>query len=230
MVQTQFTTTFHLAAGIDETSVAHWFVGEGERVRGSAPLVTLHHQTGAAFTLRTPSASLLNGATIQRILLHEGSSVSASDVLAVLTKTTIEAGRAIEQVGVGAREPEESATCAEMGVDLVFTSSSLARDLLFERFPRFRRFYFRTYPLLPLLDLGCFTIIAILSALWLNRQFAHLSGTPASPGQGGWSLLIALASFIPVAIGILAAVALIALRQFSLRRLYRKHRSARPGR
>ena len=227
MEQTALTTTFHLNAGINETYVAHWFLKEGERVRGLAPLVTLRHPSGVAFTLRAPAASLLSGAILQHILLAEWSSVCSTDVLAIFTRTTLEAGRAIAPLG--APEPGDSAYSAEMDVDLVSTSSSLVRDFLFERFPRFRQYYFLTYPLLPLLKMACFAVF-ILGGAWLvNHQLTQLPGAPEAPEGGGWSFLMALAALLPIAIGILAALALFALRQFFLRRLYRLPRHTPPG-
>jgi len=217
MGQRQFTAMLHLTAGIEETHVAHWFVKEGERVQGSAPLVTLrHHHTGLAFTLRAPLASLLTGAVLQQILRSEGTSVSASDVLAVLTSTTPDGGRTIAQLET--LEPEASPYVAEMGVHLVVTSSSRIRDHLFQWFPRFHHFYFQTYPLFPLLNIGCFAVIAVLGALQIHRLLAQVSGTPASPGGDGWFSFIALAGLIPLGLAILAYLVLTAVRLFFLRR------------
>jgi len=108
-------------------------------------------------------------------------------------------------------------------------TSSLVRDFLFERFPRSRRYYFQTYPLLPLLEMARFAVFVIGGAWFVNHQLTQMSGAPGAPEQDGWSFLIALAALLPIAIGILAALALFALRQSFLRRLYRLPRHTPPG-
>jgi hypothetical protein len=216
MEQRQRTAVLHLTAGIEQTYVAHWFVKEGERVQVSSPLVTLRHHTGLAFTLRAPLTGLLTGSILQQILSSEGSSVSASDVLADFTSTTQDGGEIVARLG--ALEPESSPSMAEMSVPLVVTSSSRIRDHLFQRFPRFHHCYFQTYPLFPLLTAGCFAVIAVLSALQIRRLLAQVSGIPVSPSGDGWFSFIALGGLIPLALAILASLILTAVRLFFMRR------------
>jgi hypothetical protein len=215
MQQPQLTAIFHLT-GIEETYVAHWFVKEGDQVCSSAPLVTLHHPSGVTFTLRTPLSGPLSSAVLQQILVPEGTAVSASDVLAILAKTVPDGERAVAQLE--AVEPVTSPYFAETGIDMVVTSSSRIRDHLFKRFPRFHSFYFHTHPLLPLLNMGCFAIIVVLSVLQIHNLLAQVSNTPASPGRDGGFFLFTLAGLILLALAFLAYLILTVARLLFLRR------------
>jgi hypothetical protein len=202
MTQTAQTTTIHLLAEVENTSVAFWFVKEGERVRERDPLVTLRHPSGASFTVLVPKGSVLDGAILLQRLLSVGSPVSRNAVLMILTSTTIEAGRAI--VPLGQPGPEASRQDDERGaVDLVFVSSSLPRDLLFSLAPWCRRLYFRNYRLLGWLELVAWSLMLIAGTLLISH----------------------LAPLIPVLVGALLALALICLRQALMRWQYQK-----PGR
>ncbi len=231
MTQTTQTITIHIAAGVDDASVAYWFVKEGERVRERDPLVTLRHPSGASFTLRVPRGSALDGAILQQRLLPVGSPVSQNAVLMVLTSTTIEAGRAI----VPLREPGQEASIEEdeRGVALVFVTSSLPRDLLFRLAPGFRRLYFRNYLPMGWLELAAFTVLMIAGILLVSHLTAQISAEGEPSKQTGWSWFGALSPFIPFLVGALLALAMIGLRQALMRRQYLKlggRRSYRSGR
>jgi hypothetical protein len=216
MEQRQSTAMLHLTAGVEETYITHWFVKEGERVQPSDPLVTLRHpHTGLTFTLRAPLSSLLTGAVLQQILRSEGTSVSATEVLAVLTSPTSGRGRTVAQLRT--RRPAASPYTAEMSVGLVVTSSSRIRDHLFTWFPRFHRFYFSSYPLLPLLNGGVIAIIGVLSALQIPHLLAQMSNSPTSTGSNGIFLFLTVAALIPLAITTLAYLIIAALRLFLMR-------------
>lgn len=226
MTQTAQTTTIHITAEVDNTSVAFWFVKEGERVRERDPLVTLRHPSGVSFTVLVPKGSVLDGAILRQRRLAVGSPVTRNDVLMVLTCTTIEAGRAL----VPLDEPEASREDAERQVDLVFVGSSLPRDLLFSLAPGFRRLYFRNYRLLGWLELAAFPVILVAGTLLVSHLTAQFPGAAAPADQAGWSWLGALSPLIPFLVGALLALALIGLRQGIMRWQYLKLGGGRPYR
>jgi len=216
---------------VDDTIVAYWFVKEGERVRERDPLVTLRHPSGVSFTAQIPKGSALDGAILRRRLLPVGAPVSRTDVLMVLTSTTIEAGRAV----VPLDEPGQEASREEdeRVVDLVFLYSSIPRDLLFRLAPGFRAFYFRNSRLLGWLELATLPLILVAGTLLASHLTAQISGAGAHSDQTGWSWLGALSPLIPFLVGALLAIAFIFLRQALMRWQYQRlggRWSQRPGR
>jgi hypothetical protein len=204
--------------GIGEVRVARWFVEEGQRLRAKDPLVTLTLQSGGdgpSITLRVPREAGIAGAVVERIFCAPGARVTERDCLAVFTTTLVEAGRAIarlEDLGDLEQYPVVYADC-------VIASTSLSRKLLEGRFPGFARWYFRTHPLVPLLEMaGILAFVGLLALLAHSMldALADLGSGPSPISTPWWDNLWFL--LLPFFLGTLVFFILLVLHYLSLKR------------
>lgn len=223
-------TIYYLLQGVpwpDGVHVARWFVEQGSPLRAHDPLVTLQCGVkGPAITLCVPRGEHLEGAVVERILCAEGRQVSESDCLAVLRASGVEVARALgalEDLGDLAQYPVAY-------VDSVIGFSSTLR-WLDRQFPGVARWYFRTYPLVPLLKMAGFLAVLALGALFTHQQLdalAALQGPAGGSGtpwwDSGWLLLV------PFSLGALVWITLIILGYLSRWKPLRSSAGQRTGR
>lgn len=159
--------------GIDDMHVEYWFSREGQPLQAGDPIVMLHHRTGAAVTARYPKHVNTSRWILRQILLPEGSACSANDRLALFTSNSVAAGASVGDSSEQASARDELFQYPRMTCTFTFIPASLARDLLFHHFPAFRLWYFRSYPLVPLL----LALVVLALVVWLALQTMHVGGT-----------------------------------------------------
>jgi hypothetical protein len=200
--------------GFGEVHVARWFVKEGQRLRAKDPLVTLQSGVdGPMVTLRVTREDSIEGAVVERIFCAEGARVTERDCLAVFTASGTSAGRAISRL----EDLGDLAQYPVVYVDYVIASTSLLRELLDRRFPGFARWYFKTYPLMPLIKMAGTLALLALGGLLTHSildSLRDLEGPPVTPWWDNLWLLL-----LPFFLGVLVCLALFVLRYLALKRI-----------